>query len=201
MQRLLKLKMKHLYTTKKMIVVECLFALALSVTFILLDTSRRFLEQHHQFNRLAAKLLTGDTGYLLGDLMRLLSIVGAILLIGTMVFCLFFIVNNFQTMYLLSQHDIQIMAFLGLAPKEIVRHIFLRKIKGILMTFFIIILIVLSAYSLLYYVVFPINIQKVVSHNYDLLMVLFMAYLLLAITLFLTSEMIKFKIGKRYFIR
>lgn len=104
-------------------------------------------------------------------------------------------------MYLLSQHDIQIMAFLGLAPKEIVRHIFLRKIKGILMTFFIIILIVLSAYSLLYYVVFPINIQKVVSHNYDLLMVLFMAYLLLAITLFLTSEMIKFKIGKRYFIR
>lgn len=184
-----------------MIVVECLFALALSVTFILLDTSRRFLEQHHQFNRLAAKLLTGDTGYLLGDLMRLLSIVGAILLIGTMVFCLFFIVNNFQTMYLLSQHDIQIMAFLGLAPKEIVRQIFLRKIKGILMTFFIIILIVLSAYSLLYYVVFPINIQKVVSHNYDLLMVLFMAYLLLAITLFLTSEMIKFKIGKRYFIR
>ncbi len=201
MQRLLKLKMKHLYTTKKMIVVECLFALALSVTFILLDTSRRFLEQHHQFNRLAAKLLTGDTGYLLGDLMRLLSIVGAILLIGTMVFCLFFIVNNFQTMYLLSQHDIQIMAFLGLAPKEIVRQIFLRKIKGILMTFFIIILIVLSAYSLLYYVVFPINIQKVVSHNYDMLMVLFMAYLLLAITLFLTSEMIKFKIGKRYFIR
>ncbi|HCN74905.1 hypothetical protein ACWN83_03775 [Pseudolactococcus plantarum] len=193
--------MKHLYTTKKMIVVECLFALALSVTFILLDTSRRFLEQHHQFNRLAAKLLTGDTGYLLGDLMRLLSIVGAILLIGTMVFCLFFIVNNFQTMYLLSQHDIQIMAFLGLAPKEIVRQIFLRKIKGILMTFFIIILIVLSAYSLLYYVVFPINIQKVVSHNYDMLMVLFMAYLLLAITLFLTSEMIKFKIGKRYFIR
>ena len=89
-----------------MIVVECLFALALSVTFILLDTSRRFLEQHHQFNRLAAKLLTGDTGYLLGDLMRLLSIVGAILLIGTMVFCLFFIVNNFQTMYLLSQNDI-----------------------------------------------------------------------------------------------
>ena len=201
MQRLLKLKMKHLYTTKKMIVVECLFPLALSVTFILLDTSRRFLEQHNQLTSLAAKLLTGDTGYLLGDLMRLLSIVGAILLIGTMVFCLFFIVNNFQTMYLLSQHDIQIMAFLGLAPKEIVRQIFLRKIKGILMTFFIIILIVLSAYSLLYYVVFPINIQKVVSHNYDMLMVLFMAYLLLAITLFLTSEMIKFKIGKRYFIR
>ena len=106
MQRLLKLKMKHLYTTKKMIVVEWLFPLALSVTFILLDTSRRFLEQHNQLTSLAAKLLTGDTGYLLGDLMRLLSIVGAILLIGTMVFCLFFIVNNFQTMYLLSQNDI-----------------------------------------------------------------------------------------------
>ena len=89
-----------------MIVVECLFPLALSVTFILLDTSRRFLEQHNQLTSLAAKLLTGDTGYLLGDLMRLLSIVGAILLIGTMVFCLFFIVNNFQTMYLLSQNDI-----------------------------------------------------------------------------------------------
>mgnify|MGYP003607507327 FL=1 len=89
-----------------MIVVEWLFPLALSVTFILLDTSRRFLEQHNQLTSLAAKRLTGDTGYLLGDLMRLLSIVGAILLIGTMVFCLFFIVNNFQTMYLLSQNDI-----------------------------------------------------------------------------------------------
>ena len=184
-----------------MIVVECLFALALSVTFILLDTSRRFLEQHNQLTSLAAKLLTGDTGYLLGDLMRLLSIVGAILLIGTMVFCLFFIVNNFQTMYLLSQNDIQIMAFLGLAPKEIVRQIFFQKIKGILMTFFMIILMVLSAYSVLYYVVFPINVQKVVSPNYDLLLVLLMAYLLLAITLFLTSNIIKFKIMKRYFIR
>ena len=193
--------MKNLYTTKKIIFVEFLFALALSVTFILLDTSRRFLEQHNQLTSLAAKLLTGDTGYLLGDLMRLLSIVGAILLIGTMVFCLFFIVNNFQTMYLLSQNDIQIMAFLGLAPKEIVRQIFFQKIKGILMTFFMIILMVLSAYSVLYYVVFPINVQKVVSPNYDLLLVLLMAYLLLAITLFLTSNIIKFKIMKRYFIR
>lgn len=193
--------MQHLYTTKKIIVVECLFVLVLSVTFILLDTSRRFLKQHDQLTSLAAKLLTGDTGYLLGDLMRLLSIVGTILLIGTMVFCLFFIVNNFQTMYLLSQHDIQIMAFLGLAPKEIVRQIFFQKIKGILMPFIIIILFVLSAYSLLYYAVFPINVQKVLSHNYELLLVLLMAYLLLAITLFLTSEIIKFKISKRYFMR
>ena len=69
------------------------------------------------------------------------------------------------------------------------------------MLFFIIILIVLSAYSLLYYVVFSINIQKVVSHNYDLLLVLVMAYLLLAITLFFTTEIIKFKIRKSYFLR
>ena len=93
------------------------------------------------------------------------------------------------------------MAFLGLAPKEIVRQIFFQKIKSILMPFFMIILIVLSAYSVLYYVVFPINVQKVVSPNYDLLLVLLMAYLLLAITLFLTSNIIKFKIMKRYFIR
>lgn len=59
--------MKPLYTTKKMIIVECLFALGLSVTFIFLDTSKRFLGQHNNFNDLAAKLLTGDTGYLLGN--------------------------------------------------------------------------------------------------------------------------------------
>ena len=159
--------MKNLCTTKKIIFVEFLFALALSVTFILIDTSKRFLEQNNNFNDLAAKILTGDTGYLLGDLIRILIIVGAILLIGTMVFSLFFITNNFQTMYILSQNDIQIMAFLALTPKEIFRQIFLRKIKGILSTFLIIILFVLSSYSLLYYLVFPTNVQKVVSHNYD----------------------------------
>ncbi len=192
--------MKNLYTTKKIIFVEFLFALALSVTFILIDTSKRFLEQNNNFNDLAAKILTGDTGYLLGDLIRILIIVGAILLIGTMVFSLFFITNNFQTMYILSQNDIQIMAFLALTPKEIFRQIFLRKIKGILSTFLIIILLVLSSYSLLFYLVFPTNVQKVVSHNYDLLLALLAAYLLLAITIFFTSEIIKFKIRKRYFI-
>ena len=192
--------MKNLCTTKKIIFVEFLFALALSVTFILIDTSKRFLEQNNNFNDLAAKILTGDTGYLLGDLIRILIIVGAILLIGTMVFSLFFITNNFQTMYILSQNDIQIMAFLALTPKEIFRQIFLRKIKGILSTFLIIILFVLSSYSLLYYLVFPNNVQKVVSHNYDLLLALLAAYLLLAITIFFTSEIIKFKIRKRYFI-
>ena len=192
--------MKNLYTTKKNIFVEFLFILALSVTFILIDTSKRFLKQNNNFNDLAAKILTGDTGYLLGDLIRILVIVGGILLIGTMIFSLFFIVNNFQTMYILSQNDIQIMAFLALTPKEIFRQIFLRKIKGILSTFLIIILFVLSSYSLLYYLVFPTNVQKVVSHNYDLLLVLLAAYLLLAITIFFTSEIIKFKIRKRYFI-
>ena len=93
--------MKNLYTTKKNIFVEFLFILALSVTFILIDTSKRFLKQNNNFNDLAAKILTGDTGYLLGDLIRILVIVGGILLIGTMIFSLFFIVNNFQTMYIL----------------------------------------------------------------------------------------------------
>lgn len=176
--------MKNLYTTKKIIFVELLFALALSVSFILIDTSKRFLEQNNHFNDLAAKILTGDTGYLLGDLIRLLMIVGAILLIGTMVFSLFFIANNFQTMYLLLQNDIQIMAFLALTTKEIFRHIFLKKIKSILNTFLIIILFIFISYSLLYYLVFPIDFQKVVSHNYDLLLVLLMAYSLLVITLF-----------------
>ena len=192
--------MKNLYTTKKNIFVEFLFILALSVTFILIDTSKRFLKQNNNFNDLAAKILTGDTGYLLGDLIRILVIVGGILLIGTMIFSLFFIVNNFQTMYILSQNDIQIMAFLALTPKEIFKQIFLQKIKGILSTFLIIILFILSSYSLLYYLVLTTNIQKVVSHNYDLLLVLLVAYLLLSITIFFTSEIIKFKIRKRYFI-
>ena len=192
--------MKNLCTTKKIIFVEFLFALALSVTFILIDTSKRFLEQNNNFNDLAAKILTGDTGYLLGDLIRILIIVGAILLIGTMVFSLFFITNNFQTMYILSQNDIQIMAFLALTPKEIFRYIFLKKIKSILNTFLIIILFIFSSYSLLYYLVFPINIQKIASHNYDVLLMLFVAYLLISIIIYLTSVIIKIKIRKRDFI-
>ena len=192
--------MENLYYTKKLIFVELLFALALSIAFILMDTSKRFLEQNPNFNGLVAKTLAGGTGYLLGDFIRILIIVGGILLIGTIIFSLSFIVNQFQIRYILSQNDIQIMAFLALTPKEIFRQIFLRKIKGILSTFLIIILFVLSSYSLLYYLVFPINVQKVVSHNYDLLLALLAAYLLLAITIFFTSEIIKFKIRKRYFI-
>lgn len=192
--------MENLYYTKKLIFVELLFALALSIAFILMDMSKRFLEQNPNFNGLVAKTLAGGTGYLLGDFIRILIIVGGILLIGTMIFSLSFIVNQFQIRYILSQNDIQIMAFLALTPKEIFRQIFLRKIKGILSTFLIIILFVLSSYSLLYYLVFPTNVQKVVSHNYDLLLALLAAYLLLAITIFFTSEIIKFKIRKRYFI-
>ena len=192
--------MENLYYTKKLIFVELLFALALSIACILMDMSKRFLEQNPNFNGLVAKTLAGGTGYLLGDFIRILIIVGGILLIGTMIFSLSFIVNQFQIRYILSQNDIQIMAFLALTPKEIFRQIFLRKIKGILSTFLIIILFVLSSYSLLYYLVFPTNVQKVVSHNYDLLLALLAAYLLLAITIFFTSEIIKFKIRKRYFI-
>ena len=172
--------MKNLCTTKKIIFVEFLFALALSVTFILIDTSKRFLEQNPNFNGLVAKTLAGGTGYLLGDFIRILIIVGGILLIGTMIFSLSFIVNQFQIRYILSQNDIQIMAFLALTPKEIFRYIFLKKIKSILNTFLIIILFIFSSYSLLYYLVFPINIQKIASHNYDVLLMLFVAYLLIA---------------------
>ena len=192
--------MENLYYTKKLIFVELLFALALSIAFILMDTSKRFLEQNPNFNGLVAKTFAGDTGYLLGDFIRILIIVGGILLIGTMIFSLSFIVNQFQIRYILSQNDIQIMAFLALTPKEIFRHIFLKKIKSILNTFLIIILFIFSSYSLLYYLVFPINIQKIASHNYDVLLMLFVAYLLIAITIYLTSVIIKIKIRKRYFI-
>lgn len=92
------------------------------------------------------------------------------------------------------------MAFLALTPKEIFRYIFLKKIKSILNTFLIIILFIFSSYSLLYYLVFPINIQKIASHNYDVLLMLFVAYLLIAITIYLTSVIIKIKIRKRDFI-
>lgn len=192
--------MENLYYTKKLIFVELLFALALSIAFILMDTSKRFLEQNPNFNGLVAKTLAGGTGYLLGDFIRILIIVGGILLIGTMIFSLSFIVNQFQIRYILSQNDIQIMAFLALTPKEIFRHIFLKKIKSILNTFLIIILFIFSSYSLLYYLVFPINIQKIASHNYDVLLMLFVAYLLIAITIYLTSVIIKIKIRKRDFI-
>lgn len=192
--------MENLYYTKKLIFVELLFALALSIAFILMDTSKRFLEQNPNFNGLVAKTLAGDTGYLLGDFIRILIIVGGILLIGTMIFSLSFIVNQFQIRYILSQNDIQIMAFLALTPKEIFRHIFLKKIKSILNTFLIIILFIFSSYSLLYYLVFPINIQKIASHNYDVLLMLFVAYLLISITIYLTSVIIKIKIRKRDFI-
>lgn len=192
--------MENLYYTKKLIFVELLFALALSIAFILMDTSKRFLEQNPNFNGLVAKTLAGGTGYLLGDFIRILIIVGGILLIGTMIFSLSFIVNQFQIRYILSQNDIQIMAFLALTPKEIFRHIFLKEIKSILNTFLIIILFIFSSYSLLYYLVFPINIQKIASHNYDVLLILFVAYLLIAITIYLTSVIIKIKIRKRYFI-
>ena len=113
--------MENLYYTKKLIFVELLFALALSIAFILMDTSKRFLEQNPNFNGLVAKTLAGGTGYLLGDFIRILIIVGGILLIGTMIFSLSFIVNQFQIRYILSQNDIQIMAFLALTPKEIFR--------------------------------------------------------------------------------
>ncbi|MCJ1978094.1 hypothetical protein [Pseudolactococcus paracarnosus] len=192
--------MENLYYTKKLIFVELLFALALSIAFILMDTSKRFLEQNPNFNGLVAKTLAGGTGYLLGDFIRILIIVGGILLIGTMIFSLSFIVNQFQIRYILSQNDIQIMAFLALTPKEIFRHIFLKKIKSILNTFLIIILFIFSSYSLLYYLVFPINIQKIASHNYDVLLMLFVAYLLISITIYLTSVIIKIKIRKRDFI-
>lgn len=192
--------MENLYYTKKLIFVELLFALALSIAFILMDMSKRFLEQNPNFNGLVAKTLAGGTGYLLGDFIRILIIVGGILLIGTMIFSLSFIVNQFQIRYILSQNDIQIMAFLALTPKEIFRHIFLKKIKSILNTFLIIILFIFSSYSLLYYLVFPINIQKIASHNYDVLLMLFVAYLLIAITIYLTSVIIKIKIRKRDFI-
>lgn len=192
--------MENLYYTKKLIFVELLFALALSIAFILMDTSKRFLEQNPNFNGLVAKTLAGGTGYLLGDFIRILIIVGGILLIGTMIFSLSFIVNQFQIRYILSQNDIQIMAFLALTPKEIFRYIFLKKIKSILNTFLIIILFIFSSYSLLYYLVFPINIQKIASHNYDVLLMLFVAYLLIAITIYLTSVIIKIKIRKRDFI-
>ncbi|MCJ1997055.1 hypothetical protein GYN67_10190 [Lactococcus piscium] len=192
--------MENLYYTKKLIFVELLFALALSIAFILMDTSKRFLEQNPNFNGLVAKTLAGGTGYLLGDFIRILIIVGGILLIGTMIFSLSFIVNQFQIRYILSQNDIQIMAFLALTPKEIFRHIFLKKIKSILNTFLIIILFIFSPYSLLYYLVFPINIKKIASHNYDVLLMLFVAYLLIAITIYLTSVIIKIKIRKRDFI-
>lgn len=192
--------MENLYYTKKLIFVELLFALALSIAFILMDTSKRFLEQNPNFNGLVAKTLAGGTGYLLGDFIRILIIVGGILLIGTIIFSLSFIVNQFQIRYILSQNDIQIMAFLALTPKEIFRHIFLKKIKSILNTFLIIILFIFSSYSLLYYLVFPINIQKIASHNYDVLLMLFVAYLLIAITIYLTSVIIKIKIRKRDFI-
>lgn len=181
--------MENLYYTKKLIFVELLFALALSIAFILMDTSKGFLEQNPNFNGLVAKTLAGGTGYLLGDFIRILIIVGGILLIGTMIFSLSFIVNQFQIRYILSQNDIQIMAFLALTPKEIFRH-----------TFLIIILFIFSSYSLLYYLVFPINIQKIASHNYDVLLMLFVAYLLIAITIYLTSVIIKIKIRKRDFI-
>lgn len=192
--------MENLYYTKKLIFVELLFALALSIAFILMDMSKRFLEQNPNFNGLVAKTLAGGTGYLLGDFIRILIIVGGILLIGTMIFSLSFIVNQFQIRYILSQNDIQIMAFLALTPKEIFRHIFLKKIKSILNTFLIIILFIFSSYSLLYYLVFPINIQKIASHNYDVLLMLFVAYLLISITIYLTSVIIKIKIRKRDFI-
>lgn len=192
--------MENLYYTKKLIFVELLFALALSIAFILMDTSKRFLEQNPNFNGLVAKTLAGGTGYLLGDFIRILIIVGGILLIGTMIFSLSFIVNQFQIRYILSQNDIQIMAFLALTPKEIFRYIFLKKIKSILNTFLIIILFIFSSYSLLYYLVFPINIQKIASHNYDVLLMLFVAYLLISITIYLTSVIIKIKIRKRDFI-
>ncbi|MBR2652320.1 hypothetical protein [Pseudolactococcus carnosus] len=192
--------MENLYYTKKLIFVELLFALALSIAFILMDMSKRFLEQNPNFNGLVAKTLAGGTGYLLGDFIRILIIVGGILLIGTMIFSLSFIVNQFQIRYILSQNDIQIMAFLALTPKEIFRYIFLKKIKSILNTFLIIILFIFSSYSLLYYLVFPINIQKIASHNYDVLLMLFVAYLLIAITIYLTSVIIKIKIRKRDFI-
>ena len=192
--------MENLYYTKKLIFVELLFALALSIAFILMDMSKRFLEQNPNFNGLVAKTLAGGTGYLLGDFIRILIIVGGILLIGTMIFSLSFIVNQFQIRYILSQNDIQIMAFLALTPKEIFRDIFLKKIKSILNTFLIIILFIFSSYSLLYYLVFPINIQKIASHNYDVLLMLFVAYLLIAITIYLTSVIIKIKIRKRDFI-
>ena len=192
--------MENLYYTKKLIFVELLFALALSIAFILMDMSKRFLEQNPNFNGLVAKTLAGGTGYLLGDFIRILIIVGGILLIGTMIFSLSFIVNQFQIRYILSQNDIQIMAFLALTPKEIFRYIFLKKIKSILNTFLIIILFIFSSYSLLYYLVFPINIQKIASHNYDVLLMLFVAYLLIAITIYLTSVIIKIKFRKRDFI-
>lgn len=192
--------MENLYYTKKLIFVELLFALALSIAFILMDMSKRFLEQNPNFNGLVAKTLAGGTGYLLGDFIRILIIVGGILLIGTIIFSLSFIVNQFQIRYILSQNDIQIMAFLALTPKEIFRYIFLKKIKSILNTFLIIILFIFSSYSLLYYLVFPINIQKIASHNYDVLLMLFVAYLLIAITIYLTSVIIKIKIRKRDFI-
>lgn len=192
--------MENLYYTKKLIFVELLFALALSIAFILMDMSKRFLEQNPNFNGLVAKTLAGGTGYLLGDFIRILIIVGGILLIGTMIFSLSFIVNQFQIRYILSQNDIQIMAFLALTPKEIFRYIFLKKIKSILNTFLIIILFIFSSYSLLYYLVFPNNIQKIASHNYDVLLMLFVAYLLIAITIYLTSVIIKIKIRKRDFI-
>ena len=192
--------MENLYYTKKLIFVELLFALALSIAFILMDMSKRFLEQNPNFNGLVAKTLAGGTGYLLGDFIRILIIVGGILLIGTMIFSLSFIVNQFQIRYILSQNDIQIMAFLALTPKEIFRYIFLKKIKSILNTFLSIILFIFSSYSLLYYLVFPINIQKIASHNYDVLLMLFVAYLLIAITIYLTSVIIKITIRKRDFI-